>query len=183
IYWDDSCADAHGNTASARADDFAIPLRRKPSRVFSRCEQGVKYRLRHESAEACSENLRAFEAEDAFAPLIGIDDFASGGIAQVSRLRQMFEKTAVFEFRLPEVLLSAICRGAEFLFLDGLHHCGPETPQPVLQQIVVGAILDRVDGGFFADRSGHDDEWNIQLPLLQQLKCLERAEAGQRVVA
>ncbi len=52
----------------------------------------------------------------------------------------------------------------------------PEAPHPVLEDVVVGTAMERVDGGFLADAPGDEDERQVAGVRPDDLECLETGE-------
>ena len=61
-------------------------------------------------------------------------------------------------------------------------HCGQQAPEVVLADVIVRAALHQLHCGGLADLAGDDDEGQIEAPLLQNVQCVDTAEAGHRVI-
>jgi hypothetical protein len=77
--------------------------------------------------------------------------------------------------------------GAAFLFTQPLlrkrlRDSLAEPPEPVLAQIIAGALMHGGGGEIFADAAGNDDEWDVLPAGAQQLQGAQRAEVRHRVI-
>src|SRR5579871_5610734 len=54
--------------------------------------------------------------------------------------------------------------------------------QSIFQDVVVDALLDAIDRGFFAQRAGHEQKWYVAPSRAQIGERVEAAPAGQSIV-
>ena len=71
---------------------------------------------------------------------------------------------------------------AGLLLLQGLRHRLSQPGQPVLEQVVGGALPEALDGGLVAEGAGDHDDRHVQAPLPHQVEGEEGVEPGQVVV-
>ena len=94
-----------------------------------------------------------------------------------------FDDAAEFDFARGKTLFGLAARsafgGLSNFSLDRRH----QARQVVLDQDIVRARLEYLDGGLFAHRPGNDQKGNVWPDLLEDRDRGQRVESGQRVVA
>ena len=128
-----------------------------------------------------AERLLAPQSERGFRSRVEFDDFSfmvDGDEAVQRRLEYCaLETLALAQLRVGTPLLAPRQGVGE----RALHGRG-QTHEIRLQDVVGGAALDRVDGGFLADRSRNEDERRVRAYLARQRERCHPVEAWQREV-
>ena len=118
-------------------------------------------------------------AEHAAQRRIGIEKGAVTGNAR-DPVNGVFDEAAISRFGNTQRFMCALILVAQRFFAERAIQRDRQSLQAVFENVVVDALLDAIDGRFFAQRSGDQQEWNVAPAARRSANASRPHQPGKR---